>query len=70
MDTIKHILKTAKKYNKYAGIHNGTIDYALKMRDLGFDFVTVGSDANFMIKSASEVSSTFKNSKQKVSDSY
>jgi len=70
VDTIKHILKTAKKYNKYAGIHNGTVDYALKMRDLGFDFVTVGSDANFMIKAASEVSSTFKNSKQQVSDSY
>lgn len=70
LDTIKHILKTAKKYNKYAGIHNGSVEYALKMKDLGFDFVTIGSDANFMIKAASDVVSAFKNCKEVEISSY
>jgi 4-hydroxy-2-oxoheptanedioate aldolase len=65
VETIKYILKTTKKYNKFAGIHNGNVDYALKMKDLGFDFVTVGSDANFIVKAASEVISSFKSSKEK-----
>ncbi len=64
LETIKHILKIAKKYNKYTGIHNGTVNYALKMKKLGFNFVTVGSDANFMIKAANEVSSIFYNNKE------
>jgi len=70
LDTIKHILKTAKKYKKYAGIHNGTVEYALKMKNLGFDFVTVGSDANFMIKAATEVVSSFNKIKKEKSSSY
>jgi 4-hydroxy-2-oxoheptanedioate aldolase len=61
LEQIKHILKTAKKYNKYAGIHNGTVDYALTMKDLGFDFVTIGSDANFIINGANNVVSSFNN---------
>jgi len=65
-----HILKTAKKYNKYAGIHNATVEYALKMKALGFDFVTVGSDANFMIKAANEVSSSFHNKNKEKNSSY
>ena len=70
LETIKHILKTAKKYNKYAGIHNATVEYALKMKALGFDFVTVGSDANFMIKAANEVSSAFHNKNKEKNSSY
>ena len=60
VDTIKHILSTAKKHGKFAGIHNATVAYAKKMVDLGFDFVTVGSDANFIIKEASKVCKDFR----------
>ncbi len=63
VDTIKHILNIAKKHNKYAGIHNATVGYALKMRELGFDFVTVGSDASFIIKTSQEVVKTFNSKK-------
>jgi 4-hydroxy-2-oxoheptanedioate aldolase len=43
-----NILKHAKKNNIIAGIHNATPEYAEKMIKLGFQFVTVGSDKNFM----------------------
>ncbi|NQY52551.1 MAG: 2,4-dihydroxyhept-2-ene-1,7-dioic acid aldolase [Campylobacteraceae bacterium] len=70
LEKIKYILKTVKKHNKFAGIHNASVEYALRMKNLGFDFVTVGSDANFIIKAASEVVSSFKNRKKEESSSY
>jgi len=63
LNTIKHILSTTKKYDKFAGIYNLTFDYAKKMVKLGFNFVTVGSDANFIIKEASKICKDFKNLK-------
>ena len=47
-DQIVRILEHAKKNNIYAGIHNGTAEYASQMIKLGFNFVTVGSDQRFM----------------------
>ena len=41
---ILRILEHAKKNNIFAGIHNGTPEYAQKMIDKGFNFVTIGSD--------------------------
>ena len=41
---ILRILEHAKKNNIFAGIHNGSPDYAKKMIDKGFNFVTIGSD--------------------------
>ena len=46
--TILRILEHAKKNNIYAGIHNGTAEYASQMIKLGFNLVTVGSDQRFM----------------------
>jgi 4-hydroxy-2-oxoheptanedioate aldolase len=37
---ILRILEHAKKNNIFAGIHNGTPEYAQKMIDKGFNFVT------------------------------
>ena len=37
-----------RRTNIFAGIHNGTPEYALKMIDLGFNFVTIGSDQRAM----------------------
>jgi 4-hydroxy-2-oxoheptanedioate aldolase len=45
---ILRILEHAKKNKIFAGIHNGTTEYALKMIDLGFNFVTIGSDQRAM----------------------
>ena len=41
---ILKILEHAKKNNIFAGIHNGTPEYAQKMIDKGFNFVTIGAD--------------------------
>ena len=41
---ILRILDHAKKNNIFAGIHNGTSEYAKKMIDKGFNFVTISSD--------------------------
>jgi len=41
---ILKILEHAKKNNIFAGIHNGTPEYAQKMIDKGFNFVTISSD--------------------------
>ena len=42
---ILRILRSCKKRNLLAGIHNGTPEYAQKMIDKGFNLVTVGSDS-------------------------
>lgn len=55
VDTIAHILGTAKKHGVAAGIHNATPEYALKMIDKGFQFVTIASDARLMVAGAEGV---------------
>ena len=48
INEISRILESAKKRNLFAGIHNGTAEYAKKMISKGFNLVTVGSDQRFM----------------------
>jgi len=45
---IENILKHAKKNNIVAGIHNATPEYAIKMIEMGFQLVTIGSDQRYM----------------------
>ena len=52
---ILRILEHAKKYNIYAGIHNGTPEYAQKMIDKGFNFVTIGADQRALSSGAKAV---------------
>ena len=52
---IKLIAKKAKEHNKIAGIHNGTSQYAKKMIDLGFQFVTISSDLRSMNTTAKKI---------------
>ena len=49
------ILEHAKKNNIFAGLHNMTAEYAQKMIDKGFQFVTVGSEQRFMSSGAKSV---------------
>ena len=49
---ITKILEAAKKRSLFAGIHNGTAEYAKKMIEKGFNLVTVGSDQRFMSSGA------------------
>jgi len=59
---ILRILEHAKKNNIFAGIHNGTPEYALKMIDLGFNFVTIGSDQRAMSAGSKSVVEKMKGS--------
>ena len=45
---IEHIVARAKAHGVVAGIHNGRADVARKRVDLGFRFVTLGSDARML----------------------
>ncbi len=45
---IAHILERAKVHGVKAGVHNGVPEVALKRAAMGFDFVTLGSDARIL----------------------
>jgi 4-hydroxy-2-oxoheptanedioate aldolase len=55
VEAIDLIVSKAKKHGVVAGIHNGTPEYAQKMIDKGFQFVTIASDARLMAAKAAEV---------------
>jgi 4-hydroxy-2-oxoheptanedioate aldolase len=59
-DAVEHILRRAKHHGKRAAMHNGSVGYALKMAALGFDLVTVSSDARLLAAGAAEVVSGFR----------
>ena len=52
---ILRILEHAKKHNIFAGIHNGSPEYAKKMIDKGFNFVTISADLRAMTAGAKEI---------------
>ncbi len=45
---IAHILERAQAHGVKAGVHNGVPDVALKRAGMGFNFVTLGSDARIL----------------------
>ena len=68
---ILRILEHAKKNNIFAGIHNGTPEYAQKMIDKGFNFVTIGADQRAMSAGAKAVVEKMKGSiSKKESETY
>ena len=68
---ICRILETAKKNNIFAAIHNGSTEYALKMIDMGFDLVTVGSDHRSISSGAKMIIDKMKgSSKKNISKTY
>jgi 4-hydroxy-2-oxoheptanedioate aldolase len=52
---IQHILERAKAHKLVAAIHNGTPEGALQRIGMGFQFVTISSDARLMAAGAQEV---------------
>lgn len=64
---ILRILEAAKKRNLIAGIHNGSAEYAQKMISLGFNLVTIGSDARY-ISAGGKADITKLKSKEKASE--
>ena len=66
---ILKILEHAKKNKIFAGIHNGTPEYALKMIDKGFNFVTIGADQRAMSTGAKAIVDKMKGSSNKKEES-
>ena len=52
---IEHIVARAKAHGVVAGIHNGRVDVAQARVDLGFRFVTLGSDARLLAAGSQEL---------------
>ncbi len=59
-EAIEMIFAKAKEHGKIAGCHNGTPEYALKRIEMGFQFVTVASDARLMANGAQAVVSAIR----------
>ena len=59
---ILRILEHSKKNNIFAGIHNGTSDYANKMIKKGFNFVSIGADQRSLAEGAKTIINTIKRS--------
>ena len=66
---ILKILEHAKKNKNFAGIHNGTPEYALKMIEKGFNFVTIGADQRAMSTAAKAIVEKMKGSSNKKEES-
>jgi 4-hydroxy-2-oxoheptanedioate aldolase len=60
VDAIAHILARAKHHGVRAGCHTGAVAQGLKMAKLGFDFVTVESDARLIEAAAAAAVTTFR----------
>jgi 4-hydroxy-2-oxoheptanedioate aldolase len=54
-EAIEHILARAKAHGVVAGIHNGSPEKALERIAMGFQFVTISSDARLMAAGAQQV---------------
>ncbi len=52
---IEHIAQRCKAHGVQCGIHNGRADVALARRELGFRFLTVGSDARLIAAGAQQI---------------
>jgi len=70
VEAIDRIVRVAKENGKAAGIHNMTPEYALKMIDKGYSFVTIGSDARLMVTAAQDVLGAMRGSKKTVEGVY
>ena len=54
LEMVKHIQSVCRTHNVAIGIHTSSLAYAQKYLALGFNFVTLGSDAGHMTKNAAK----------------
>lgn len=59
-EAVQHILARAKAHGVVAGIHNGSPEAALKRIAMGFQFVTISSDARLMAAGAQQIVKTMR----------
>ena len=49
--TVEKIVAACKRHKVPVGIHTGGLDYTRRRLEAGFDFVTLGTDAGFLMRS-------------------
>ena len=59
-EAIERIVAKAREYGKIAGIHNGTPEAALKRIEMGYQFVTISSDARLMASGSQQILSAMR----------
>ena len=57
-EAVEFVIAKCREHKIVAGIHNGTPEYALKRIGMGFQFVTIGSDARLMAAGSQKVLTT------------
>ena len=57
---IEHILKRAKAHGVRAGVHNGVPEVAKRRAAMGFDFVTLSSDARILMAMSQQLLAAMK----------
>ena len=60
VEALDKILAACKRHKVYAGLHNATSGYALKMAAKGWQFVTLASDSRFLAAKAAEEAAAVK----------
>ena len=70
VEAIDRIVRVAKEHGKVAGIHNMTPEYALRMIEKGYSFVTIGSDSRLMVTATQDVLGTMRGAKKAVEGVY
>ncbi len=54
-EAVEFVIAKCREHKIVAGIHNGSAEYALKRIGMGFQFVTIGSDARLMAAGSQQV---------------
>lgn len=54
VETVQMILDACKKHGIAAGIHTSSLEFTQRHLQSGFNFVTLGSDAGFMMRAAGQ----------------
>lgn len=67
MEALEHIVKVAREHNVVAGLHNNSSEYAKKMIDMGYQFVTVETDIRLLSGAAKRITGEVKGVKQEES---
>lgn len=60
-EAIEMIVAKAKEHGKIAGIHNGAPETALRRIEMGFQFVTISSDARLMAAGSQQILAAMRN---------
>ncbi len=60
LDAMEHIITICKAHNIVAGLHTNSAAYAKQMVALGFQFVTLSTDTNFVTQAANKIVTDFR----------